>query len=143
MLHLRKTSRASWRGPASTGDGTLDLGRRGPSLPFSLRSRVGEEPATNPEELLGSALAGCFAMSLANLAEENGTPAEAVNAAAVVHLVQTAEGFRIPTVELSCTVRVPGASEAAVREMAERAERTCPVRLLYNAEITLEVKAEQ
>jgi lipoyl-dependent peroxiredoxin len=142
-MHLRKTSRASWHGPASTGNGTLDLGRRGPSLPFSLRSRVGEEPATNPEELLGSALAGCFAMSLANLAEENGTPAESVDAAAVVHLVQTDQGFRIPIVELSCTVRVPGASEATVREMAERAERTCPVRLLYNAEVTLKVEVAQ
>lgn len=142
MLHLRKSSRASWHGPASTGDGTLDLGRRGASLPFSLRNRVGDEPATNPEELLGSALAGCFAMSLANLAEENGTPVESVNAVAVVHLVQTAEGFRIPTVELSCTVRLPGVAPEAVREMAEQAERTCPVRLLYNAEVTLKVEVE-
>ncbi len=142
-MHLRKTSRASWHGPVSSGSGTLDLGRRGPSLPFSLHSRVGEEPATNPEELLGSALAGCFAMSLANLAEENGTPAESVDASAVVHLVQTDEGFRIPTVELSCVARVPGAAEATVREMAERAERTCPVRLLYNADVTLSVEVKQ
>ncbi|MEV0674885.1 OsmC family peroxiredoxin [Actinosynnema sp. NPDC050436] len=142
MLHIRKSSRASWRGPASTGSGTLDLGRRGASLPFSLRSRVGDEPATNPEELLGSALAGCFSMSLANLAEEAGTPLDAVDAVAVVHLVQTPEGFRIPTVELSCTVRAPGVAEDAVRAMAEQAERTCPVRLLYNADVTLRVEVE-
>ncbi|MEU6156584.1 OsmC family peroxiredoxin [Actinosynnema sp. NPDC047251] len=140
MLHIRKSSRASWHGPASTGSGTLDLGRRGASLPFSLRSRVGDEPATNPEELLGSALAGCFSMSLANLAEEAGTPVESVDAVAVVHLVQTPEGFRIPTVELSCVVHAPGAAEERVLEMAEQAERTCPVRLLYNADVTLKVE---
>lgn len=142
MLHIRKHSRASWRGTASGGSGTLDLGRRGASLPFSLRSRVGDEPATNPEELLGSALAGCFAMSLANLAEEAGTPVESVDAAAVVHLVQTTQGFRIPEVELSCVVRAPGVPEQRVREMAGEAERTCPVRLLYTAEVTLKVEVE-
>ncbi|TCO47405.1 OsmC family peroxiredoxin [Actinocrispum wychmicini] len=140
MLHVRKTSRARWQGPASTGSGTLSLGRRGPDLPFSLRSRVGDEPATNPEELLGSALAGCFAMSLANLCEERGTPAESIDATALVHLVQTDEGFRIPTIELSCTVSVPGLADEVVRELAEQAERTCPVRLLYNADVTLKVE---
>nr|WP_042178352.1 OsmC family peroxiredoxin [Kibdelosporangium sp. MJ126-NF4]CEL13132.1 osmotically inducible protein C [Kibdelosporangium sp. MJ126-NF4]CTQ98821.1 osmotically inducible protein C [Kibdelosporangium sp. MJ126-NF4] len=140
MLHVRKTSRARWSGPASTGQGTLDLGRRGASLPFSLRSRVGEEPATNPEELLGSALAGCFAMSLANLCEERDTPVESIDATAVVHLVQTDEGFRIPTVELSCVVAVPGLPAEVVVELAEQAERTCPVRLLYNADVTLKVE---
>lgn len=140
MLHLRKISRARWHGPASTGQGTLELGRRGASLPFSLRSRVGDEPATNPEELLGSALAGCFAMSLANLCEERGTPVKSIEAAAVVHLVQTDEGFRIPTVELSCTIVAPGLAAGVARELAEQAERTCPVRLLYHADVTLKVE---
>lgn len=140
MTHIRKTAGAGWRGTVSAGAGTLDLG--GLSLPFSLRSRVCDGPSTNPEELLGAALAGCFAMSLANLCEERSTPAERIDAHAIVHLVGTDEGFRIPTVELSCVARVPGVAPEVVRELAEQAERTCPVRLLYAAEVKLSVVVE-
>lgn len=140
MVHIRKTASAGWRGTASAGEGVLDLGEV--SLPFSLRSRVSEGPSSNPEELLGAALAGCFAMSLANLCEERSTPAERIDARATVHLVGTEEGFRIPTIELSCLARVPGVAEEVVRELAEQAERTCPVRLLYTAEVKLSVVVE-
>ena len=43
--------------------------------PFTLRARVEDvERATNPEELIGAAQAGCFTMSLANLLSEAGHP---------------------------------------------------------------------
>lgn len=59
-----------------------------------------------------------------------------------MHLVGTEEGFRIPTIELSCVARVPGVAAEVVRELAEQAERSCPVRLLYTADVKLSVVVE-
>lgn len=115
------------------------LGKGVAEFPFTLKTRVGEEAATNPEELLGAAHAGCFAMSLANECENNGTPAESLSVEAVVHLAQTPEGFRIPTVDLRASGAVPGVSAARFNELADAAEASCPVSRLFDAKINLEV----
>lgn len=136
-MHIRRTSHAVWSGTVTEGQGTMGLGRDKLVVPFSLKSRVCDEPATNPEELIGAAHAGCFAMSVADLLAENGTPADTVTAEATVHLVQGETGFSIPRVDLTCEGVVPGVDEAAFIAFAEKAKATCPVSKLLNAEISL------
>ena len=54
--------------------GRIGLGSGAFEGPFSLKARVESvERATNPEELIAAAEAGCFTMSLANLLSEAGT----------------------------------------------------------------------
>lgn len=141
LLSLRRTSSARWAGPASSGTGTLELGAT--EFAFSLKTRVGDGPATNPEELLGAAHAGCFAMSLANECENNGTPAESLQVKATVHLVQQSDGFRIPRVDLHVTGRVPGVDAARFAQLATVAEAGCPVSRLFDAEIVLTAELEK
>ena len=138
-MEVRRTSGATWTGGVESGSGTLGIGRSGPTLPFSLKSRVGEEPATNPEELLGSALAGCYAMSFANELESAGVGFEHVDTRATVHLVQGDGGFSIPVVDL--VGEVVGSDEPASRleEIGRTAESNCPVSQLFDAEIRLTV----
>jgi len=142
LLKLRRTSSARWNGPASTGQGTIAVGSRGIQLPFSLKARVGEDPASNPEELIGAAHAGCFAMSLANECENNGTPAQSLSASATVHLVETDAGFRIPTVNLRVRGSVAGVTPDEFSRLVARAEAGCPVSRLFNAEITVDAQLE-
>ncbi|WP_028937245.1 OsmC family peroxiredoxin [Pseudonocardia spinosispora] len=143
MLALRRTSSASWSGPASSGQGSITVGAGVVELPFSLKTRIGEQPASNPEELLGAAHAGCFAMSLANECENNGTPAQSLATSATVHLVETDDGFRIPTVRLRVRGRVAGVDAEQFNALAVRAEANCPVSRLFNAEVTVEALLEQ
>ena len=138
-MEVRRTSQASWSGGVESGRGTLGIGRSGTTLPFSLKSRVGEEPASNPEELLGAALAGCYAMSFANELESAGVSFERVDTRATVHLEQGEGGFGIPVVDLVGIV--VGSDEPAQRieEVGRTAEANCPVSRLYDADIRLTV----
>jgi lipoyl-dependent peroxiredoxin len=138
-VEIRRTSQASWSGGVESGSGTLGIGRSGTTLPFSLKSRVGEEPASNPEELLGAALAGCYAMSFANELESAGVTFDRVDTRATVHLVQGEGGFDIPVVDLVGIV--VGSDEPAQRieEVGRTAEANCPVSRLYDADIRLTV----
>lgn len=121
----------------------MQLGKTGPNVPFNLKARVEEEMGTNPEQMIGAALAGCFSMSVANLIEETGQSMDGVeiNTTAVVTLAQTDEGFRITQVDLTTTGAVEGMAMETFVQLAQQAKATCPVSLLYaSANITLDAK---
>src|SRR4051794_29792336 len=54
---------AEWNGGLKGGKGVMK-GAHSPDAPFTLASRFEGAPSSNPEELLGAALAGCFSMAL-------------------------------------------------------------------------------
>ena len=107
-------------------------------LPFSFKTRFGDEPGTNPEELIGAAHAGCFSMAFSNeLAKAGLTPESVVTKATVT--LDTSKGADITAVLLETVASVPGADEAKVREIAAAAKQGCPVSKVLNAEITLDL----
>ena len=119
----------------------MQLGLKGPQVGYTVDTRMQEEAGTNPEQMIGAAHAGCFAMSLTNLIEEAGIDGNTVtiDAKAVVHLEQRDDGFWITRIDLTARGTVPGMDEAAFVALAERAKATCPVSKLYSsAEITLD-----
>ena len=137
MVTIKRTSSATWQGDLETGSGHIGVGRTDLDLPFSLKTRMGGEPSTNPEELLASALSGCYSMSLANELASNGTPARSITSTATVHLVQGEGGFSIPTVDLSVTADVAGIDADAFQEVATTAHEGCPVSRLFRADVRL------
>ena len=119
---------AVWKGNLKEGSGTLDL-QSGvfSGQPYSFKGRFEDESGktgTNPEELIAAAHAGCFAMQLSHFLAENGTPAEKLDAKAVVTLVP---GTGITGSALTLTGTVPGIDEAKFQELAEKAKANCPV----------------
>ena len=99
------------------------------------------ERATNPEELIGGAEAGCFTMSLANLLGEAGHPPADLQTTAEVRLEQLESGFSITRIRLVTVGDVPGIDEVTFAGLAEQAKATCPVsRALAGTEIVLEAK---
>src|SRR6516162_8473869 len=78
-VRVTRGAQASWQGTVADGGGRIGLGSGAYEGPFSLRARVEDvERATNPEELIAAAEAGCFTMSLANLLSEAGHPPAAL-----------------------------------------------------------------
>src|SRR6476469_6258792 len=84
-MAIRKGS-AQWRGDLKGGEGDFTLGDGELSAPFSFESRFEEGSGSNPEELIGAAQAACYAMQLAAMLGEAGTPADSIRATAQVEL---------------------------------------------------------
>jgi len=125
-MPVRK-SNAVWRGDLKGGDGTVALGSGAFEGPYTFASRFEEGPGTNPDELLGAAHAGCFAMALSNgLAGAGFTPTE-VRVEARVHLGRDDQGAAITKIELVCRATVPGIDADTFAAQAEAAKVGCPV----------------
>ncbi len=141
-VHVRRRAQASWHGQVESGGGRVRLGSGALDADYSLRSRTdADQPAgTNPEELVGAGLAGCFAMSVANLLEEAGYEGVDVRADSVVHLDQTDSGFSLSRVALTVSGGATGLPPQEFADLAAEAKSTCPVsRALAGTEITLTV----
>ena len=137
---IRK-ARAAWRGTGRDGAGDLstDSGVLRETA-YSFKTRFETEKGTNPEELLAAAHAGCFTMALAFALQTAGyTPTELTTEAAV-SLDADGPGFAITRSALTLRASVPGLDEATFRQLAETAEKTCPVSKALRAEITLDAK---
>jgi osmotically inducible protein OsmC len=139
---IRKSS-AVWRGTGREGAGEL-TSQSGvlSDTPYSYKTRFEGEPGTNPEELIAAAHAGCFTMALAFALQSAGFTPEELRTEAAVSLDQGGDGFTISSSALTLRAKVPGLSEAKFAELAETAEKTCPVSRVLNAEITLDAELE-
>jgi osmotically inducible protein OsmC len=125
---MDRQATAVWKGALKDGSGTLDSQSGAiAKLPYSFKGRFEDESGksgTNPEELIAAAHAGCYAMQLSHFLAENGTPAEKLEARAVVTLVP---GTGITGSALTLVGSVPGIDEAKFNELAEKAKAECPV----------------
>jgi osmotically inducible protein OsmC len=130
------TSRAiaEWNGNLNDGRGTMKPEHAG-AVAFSMGTRFGNEAGSNPEELIGAALAGCFSMALSDELEEAGVPPRSIKTEAVVRIDREGWGgsaksdapYEILAVELSTEVDAPGMDEARLEQIAEVTSRRCPV----------------
>jgi len=144
-VRVTRRSEASWQGTVPEGGGRIALGSGAFEGPFTLKARVESvERATNPEELIGAAEAGCFTMSLANELSEAGHPPDDLRTTAEVRLEQLESGFSITSIRLKTVGVVPGIDAAAFARIAAEAEANCPVsRALAGTEITVEATLDQ
>jgi osmotically inducible protein OsmC len=122
-----RTGKATWEGTLKGGKGTMALGSGAYEGPFSFLSRFESGTGTNPEELIGAALAGCFSMALSANLEKAGHPATRVSTTANVKLEMLADGPRITTIELDNESEVPGIDARTFQEQAEATKKGCPV----------------
>jgi lipoyl-dependent peroxiredoxin len=141
---IRKSS-AVWRGDGMHGKGGLST-QSGVfrDQPYSFNTRFQSEDGkagTNPEELLGAAHAGCFAMALSFALTEAGNPPQELRVTAGVDLSKVEGGFAIKTIALELEARVPGLDPAKFQTLAEGAKKNCPIsKALAATPITLTAK---
>jgi osmotically inducible protein OsmC len=132
---------AEWKGNLMHGEGRMKLGSGAFEGKFSFSTRMGDEPGTNPEELIAASLAGCYSMALNATLEKAGTPAKDVRSEAVVHFGKDDNGFAIRSIDLETEADVPGITEEQFRETAEKVKETCPVsKALAAVQINLHAK---
>jgi osmotically inducible protein OsmC len=138
-MGIKRKSEAIWKGTVKDGGGSIKLGSGAFEGAYSFNSRFGEEKATNPEELIAAAHAGCFSMALTSALGKAGYEPISVETTAAVHLEKVGEGFEIPRIDLVTVATVAGIADEEFQSIAKSAKENCPVsKVLAAAEITLE-----
>ncbi|MAL59056.1 MAG: OsmC family peroxiredoxin [Flavobacteriaceae bacterium] len=133
MKFTRKAN-AQWKGSGKEGKGTLTTAStilENTQYSFSTRFENGQ--GTNPEELIGAAHAGCFAMQLSFLLNESNYTADTLDVGATV----TFEDGSITQIALNLEGKVPNISAEEFEKIAVKAKEVCPISKLLNTEIVL------
>jgi osmotically inducible protein OsmC len=133
-----RSAKASWDGDLPSGSGRMALGSGAWEGPFSFKTRMGDEPGSNPEELIGAALAGCYSMALSHGLASAGSPPKHIGTSADVHFEQSGGGWAITRIDLKVEAEVPGLDDARFQEVAQATKAGCPVsKALTGTEIVL------
>ena len=130
---------ATWEGTLKEGAGKMKVASGYFEGPYTFASRFeGDAKATNPEELIGAAHAGCFSMFLSALLSRAGFTPTRIHTTATVHLT---EGPTISLIELDCEAVVPNLDQATFEEKVAAAKANCPVsKALATVELRLNAK---
>lgn len=136
---------AEWKGTLAEGSGRMAVGSGAFDGPYSFKSRFEEgQAATNPEELIGAAHAGCFTMALTAQLSRTGLKPTRIHTSAKVKLEKVGEGFSITTIDLETEAEVPGIDDTTFQKNALDAKQNCPVsKALAGVEIHLNAKLLQ
>lgn len=122
------------RGSVSTQSGVLS------DQKYDFGTRFGDEPGTNPEELIAAAHAACFTMALSFALAREGFTQGTLDTEAKVKLEQDGAGFKVTRSDLVLSASVDGIDGNRFQEIAQDAKANCPISKLLNAEISLEAK---
>jgi osmotically inducible protein OsmC len=132
---------AVWNGGLRDGEGVMRLGSGAFEGNYTFSSRFEEAPGTNPEELIGAALAGCFSMALSADLGRAGYSPKRIETKARVSLEQVDGKPTIARIHLETQGDVPDIDQGAFQEQANGAKKGCPVsRALTGVEISVDAK---
>jgi osmotically inducible protein OsmC len=134
---MKRKVNAIWNGDGLSGDGFLTA-QSGAfnKMPYSFKTRFENdngELGTNPEELIASALAGCFNMKLAFLLNEADFNPTELNTNATLTFTDSS----VTSIELILKGKVSSLNEKKFVELAEDAKNNCPISGVLNCEIIL------
>jgi osmotically inducible protein OsmC len=133
-----RSASAVWEGTLKEGQGKMRLGSGAYEGAYSFMSRFEEGEGTNPEELIGAALAGCFSMALSAELTRSGFPPNRISTEAHVHFERVDGKATITRIDLTTEAEVPQIDEKVFSEMAAGAKADCPIsRALAVKEINL------
>ena len=134
-----RKANATWEGDLQNGNGVMEFESGSYKGEYSFASRFEDGDGTNPEQLIGAAHAGCYAMALSNELAEAGYSPKKVDASASVTFEVSDDGPSITGIKLTAEADIPGIEEDTFQEFAEGAKEGCPVsKALAATEIELD-----
>ncbi len=123
----KRTCEAQWEGNLKDGKGRFWTGSGEVSGAYSFDTRFEDADGTNPEELVGAAIASCFSMKFAADLDAAGHHPEAVRTVATVDFQKGEAGWAIEGIDLDTQATVPGIDEGELGRIAEESKANCPV----------------
>ena len=136
-MKFTRQAKAQWKGSGKEGKGNLTTGSKVlDNTPYSFHTRFEDgKKGTNPEELIGAAHAGCFAMQLSFLLNEEGFTANTLDVDASVLF----EDGSVTKIVLNLEGDVPKIDAEKFEQIAKKAKEVCPISKLLKAEIGLKI----
>ena len=136
-----RNAQAQWTGTLKEGKGVMQIPGAGYEGPFTFASRFESGEGTNPEELVGAAISGCFSMFLSALISKQDLVPTSISTSAVVTLGEEGGGPKITQIQLTTEAQVPGLSEETFKELVQTTKEKCPISRLYTGtDIQVEAK---
>jgi lipoyl-dependent peroxiredoxin len=141
---MERKASARWNGDLKQGKGIMST-ESGTlkDTPYAFSSRFESGTGTNPEELIGAALAGCFSMALSASLANAGHHPEQVSTEAKVSLEKVGDKTTITKIHLETTGRVGGVDEAKFNDFVEQTREGCIISRALTAEITVKARLLQ
>lgn len=134
---MKRTANAVWSGSLKEGTGKITTQSKILNdNEYCFNSRFGEGKATNPDELLAAAHAGCFAMALSLILGKEGYTPDSLDATSTVTM--DADKLELKSSHLVLKARIPNISEEKFMECANAAKENCPVSKALSMDITLD-----
>ncbi len=136
---MKRTAKAHWNGSLKEGKG--EISSQSTVLnqtPYSFKTRFESGIGTNPEELIASAHAGCFTMSVSAALGQSGFTANDLNTDATLEVDLV--NLMITGIHLELTASlIDGVSAELFQQIAEGAKANCIVTKALSVPITLSV----
>ena len=124
-----RKAKALWNGTLKDGKGEMKFSNY--TGPFTFASRFEEGKGTNPEELVGAAISGCYSMFLSALISGERLNPQSIETETSVLLGKDETGPCITNIKLDCTVNCEGLSQEKFKELSMAAKEKCPISRLY------------
>lgn len=135
VKHHEYPTEVVWTGGRSSGNGTITSAHSGISVPIAVppefggAGKAGGSAATNPEELLTNAIAGCYTITFGLVAENRKLPIQQVKTEVVGTVEENGAKFTYTKVVIRPRiVLAPGSTDQHVemtKLMAEKADGYC------------------
>jgi len=144
MMAAKRTATAVWENDLVHGHGTVK-GTSGAfgEMAVSWAART-EAPGgkTSPEELLAAAHAACFSMALSGGLGRIQKPPERLTVSATATFDKVGDAWKVTTMELDVTGKVPGISAAEFQQAAQAAGQGCPISNALKGKVAISVHAK-
>lgn len=143
-MSATRTASAVWENDLLHGHGSV-TGSTGVfgDLPVSWSART-EAPGgkTSPEELLAAAHASCFSMALSAGLGRQSKPPQRLEVRASATFDKVGEGWKVTTIVLEVTGKVPGLTPAEFETAANAAGMGCPISQALKGNVAITVHAK-
>ncbi len=137
-MAIERTSTGVWHGDLRSGSGTISAPSGAlDAAPFTFLTRFENGKGTNPEELIAAAHAACYSMAFSNYLSGKGHVPDEISTQATI----TLDGGTITTMHLVTRGKVPGLGEAEFMQLADEAEKQCPVSNLLRPGLSITLDA--
>lgn len=144
MAVTERKASVTWEGDYRVGSGTVQPASEAfADVVVTFGERIeSESKQTSPEELVASAVAASYAMTLSNTLSAQGNQPERLDVTAACLLDRTPDGLAITRMELDVKAIVPRLEEDRFMELAQKAEQKCLVSNALRGNVELALNAE-
>jgi len=142
-MAAKRSAQAVWEGDLPHGHGTVKGTSGGlGEVAVSWVART-EAPGgrTSPEELLAAAQASCFCMALSAGLGRQQKPPQRLTVSATATFDKVGDGWKVTTMEIDVTGRVPGLSAPDFEAAAKAAGEGCPISGALKGNVSISVRA--